>query len=244
MAEESKGRRAAEISARTVSAGAGATVGAVVAGPLGAIAGAVFQEALNEVAPRLIRAVIQRREERAAQVIAVGSVSAGVGINRFSETIESSPELLALLSETVQAAMETPLEAKIYALGLCLARGVEDDTKIDAERLRVRGLARIETQEAQLMALINQPQPVERGTWLGWSRGEILQRLPGYADVLDASMALLVAEGIAADAGTGGFGGGGTGQEQWILTNFGRDCLRLLQALTPPGEMQRTGQQL
>ncbi|MFJ3976044.1 hypothetical protein [Streptomyces sp. NPDC090021] len=242
MTNEPVGQRAANISARTASASAGAIVGAVVGGPVGAALGAGIQEALNEVAPRLIKTLIRRREERAAQVIAVGAISAGQGIDRFSETIEGSPELLALLSETVQAAMETPLEAKIHALGLCLARGVEDDTRVDAERLRVRGLARVETQEAKLMALINQPQPDARATWLGWSRGEILERLPGYADVLDASMALLVAEGIAADAGVGGYGGGGTGQEQWILTSFGRDCLRLLEALavgdTRPGTEQ------
>ncbi|MGW3447368.1 hypothetical protein [Streptomyces sp. NPDC001076] len=213
-------------------------MGTAVAGPVGALAGAaggaLLQEAINEVVPRLAEAVNRRRHERAAQVIAVGAATSNAGLDRFTETIESSDELLALLSETVQAAMETSLSAKVHALGRCLAHGVDDDTRIDAERLRVRGLARIETQEAKIMAVIDQPQPAGgRDPWLGWNRAEILDHLPGYTAVLDASMALLVAEGLAADAGVGGFGGGGPGREQWNLTDFGRDCLRLLQAVTP-----------
>ncbi|WP_329545548.1 hypothetical protein OG548_14315 [Streptomyces sp. NBC_01356] len=243
MTEESKGQKAAEISARTASASAAVVIGSLVAGPVGELAGVAVQEALNEVAPRLIGAIFRRREERAAQVIAVGAASAGTGIDRFSETIESSPELLALLSETVQAAMDTPLEAKIYALGLCLARGVEDDTRVDAERLRVRGLARIETQEAKLMALINQPRARDGAEpQVGWGRRGIAEHLPGFADVLDASMALLVAEGLAADAALGEAFGGGPGREHWALTDFGRDCLRLLQAVAP-SDIPRTDQQ-
>ncbi|MGW1785758.1 hypothetical protein ACWCQQ_42780 [Streptomyces sp. NPDC002143] len=199
--------------------------------------GALLQETLNEAAARLIKAIVQRREEQAAQVIAVGAATCGTDLDRFSHTIEDSPELLALLSETVQAAMQTSLEDKVVALGRCLANGVEDDTRIDAERLRVRGLARIETQEAKIMAVLGQLQnPDGRSPWAGWNRAEILARLPGYIDVLDASMALLVAEGLAIDAGVGGYGGGGPGREQWNLTDFGRNCLRLLQAVTPTGQ--------
>lgn len=209
-----------------------------MAGPVGALAGAaggaLLQEAINEVVARLADSVVRRRNERAAEVIAVGAATSNTSLDRFTETIESNDDLLALLSATVQAAMETSLDDKIHALGLCLAHGVDDDTRIDAERLRVRGLARIETQEAKIMAVINQPRPsAGRDPWLGWNRAEILRHLPQYTDVLDACMALLVAEGLAADAGVGGYGGGGPGREQWNLTDFGRDCLRLLQSVTP-----------
>jgi hypothetical protein len=240
VTEESKGRQAAELAVRLSTGAGAAAVGGAVAGPVGAVLGAVAQEAVNEAAQRLIRLIIKRREERAAQVMAVGAEVSNASMDRFSETIESSPELLALLAETVQAAMETSLEAKIYALGRCLANGVQDDTTVDAERLRVRGLARIEAQEAKLMALLNEAIPLrladpERGIpenarWLGWPRVEILGHLPGFTSVLDASIALLVAEGLAIDAGVGAYGGGGPGREQWILTDFGKDCLRLLQS--------------
>ncbi|MEU0647833.1 hypothetical protein [Streptomyces umbrinus] len=238
MTEESNGRKAAAIATRLGSAGVGAGVGLFVAGPFGAVGGALLQEALNEYAPRLIDAVDRRRSQAVAQVVAVGANTADMDLDRFSDAIEGSPELLSLLAETVQAAMETPLEAKIYALGVCLGTGVEDDTRDDAARLRVRGLARIEPQEAKLMALLDQPNPNGRDPWLGWNRDEILEHLPGLAEALDACMALLVAEGLATDAGVGGYGGGGPGREQWNLTDFGRECLRLLQALTPTPEPQ------
>jgi len=236
VTEESTGRKAAEIATRLGTAAAGASLGLAVAGPLGAIGGALLQEALSQAGPRLMDAVNRRRSQAAAQVIAVGADTAGMGLDTFSDTIESSAELLALLAETVQAAMETPLEAKIYALGVCLGTGVEDDTRVDAARLRVRGLARIEPQEAKLMALLDQPNPNGRDPWLGWNRAEILERLPGLSEALDACIALLVAEGLATDRGLGAWGGGGPGKEQWILTAFGTECLRLLQALTPASE--------
>ncbi|MGP4051671.1 hypothetical protein [Streptomyces sp. 2A115] len=198
---------------------------------------------ISETARRLIGLIVRRREEQAAQVLVVAADIANASIDRFSETIETSPELLALLSETVQAAMETSLEAKIYALGRCLASGVQDDTKVDAERIRVRALARIEAQEVKLMALLNgqprlRPADTQRdipgnGRWQGWPRTEILGQLPGFDDVLDASIALLVAEGLAVDGAIGVFGGGGPDKEQWILTGFGKGCLRLLQSVTP-----------
>lgn len=235
MTEESTGQKAAAIATRLGSTGVGAGVGLVVAGPLGAVGGALLQEAINEYGPRLIDAVNRRRSQTAAQVIAVGADTAGMGLDRFSNAIENSPELLSLLAETVQAAMETPLEAKIYALGVCLGTGVGDDTRIDAERLRVRGLARIEPQEAKLMALLDQPDPNGRDHWVGWNREEILEYLPGLDEALDACIALLIAEGLATDASAGGFGGGAP---QWKLTAFGKDCLRLLQAISPTTEPQ------
>ena len=210
----------------------------LVDGPLGAVGGALLQEAINEYVPRLIKALNRRRSQAAAEVVAVGAHTAGMDLDRFSDAIESSPELLSLLAETVQAAMETPLAAKIYALGVCLGAGVGDGTQVDTARLRVRGLARIEPQEAKLMALLDQPNPNGRDPRLGWNRDEILGHIPGLAEALDACMALLVAEGLAADAGVGGFGGGGPGREQWNLTAFGRECLQLLQALTPAAEPQ------
>lgn len=246
MAEESKGRQAAEIAVRLSTGAGAAVVGGAIAGPAGAALGAMAQEAVNEAAQRLIALVVRRREERAAQVMTVGAEASNATIDRFAATIESSPELLALLAETVQAAMETSLEAKIYALGCCLAAGVQDDARVDAERLRVRGLARIESQEVKLMALLDERAPrrradpdrgtPENGRWIGWPRVEILELLPGFAGVLDASIALLVAEGLATDAGVGIWGGGGPGREQWVLTDFGKDCLRLLQSVAPSGD--------
>ncbi|WP_405525869.1 hypothetical protein OG426_26030 [Streptomyces canus] len=242
MTEDSTGQKAAEVALKTATS-VGAVAGGLAGGPPGALAGVAAKEVLDAAGSRLIEKIWERRRERAAQVMAVGAAQSNASIDRFSETIESSPELLALLSETVQAAMETPLESKIYALGGCLGRGVRDGTRVDAERLRVRGLARIENPEVELMALLDeepgfipadeQNEGTEPTRWLGWRRSEILEALPGFVDVLDACIARLMAEGLAIDAGVGTWGGGGVGREQWALTAFGKDCLRLLQAVTP-----------
>ncbi|MFJ2101505.1 hypothetical protein ACIOHR_30530 [Streptomyces anulatus] len=238
MTEETTGRKAAAISARLGSAVVGAGIGTIVAGPVGAVGGAFLQEALNEFGPRLIDAINRRRSQTTAQVIAVGADTAGMSLEQFSDRVESSPELLSLLAETVQAAMETPLAEKIHALGVALGAGAQDHTQVETARLHVRGLARIEPQEAKIMALLDQPNPNGRDQWLGWNRAEILEARPELLGALDPCMALLVAEGLATDAGVAGFGGGGPGREQWILTVFGRECLRLLQALTPTTEPQ------
>ncbi|MEZ0095968.1 hypothetical protein [Streptacidiphilus sp. EB129] len=238
MTEDSKSLRAAELGMKVTTGAAAAAVS--LAGPAGAVAGAIGKELVDAAGTRLFEMIRQRREDRAVQVLAIGAAEAQASIDRFSETIESSPELLSLLAATVQAAMETPLEAKIRALGRCLGRGVKDDTRVDAETLRVRGLARIDVPEAKLMELLAEqpgwmPMDPQSGVtsptrWLGWRRDEILDNLPGFANVLDASISRLVAEGLALDAGVGTWGGGGPGREQWKLTAFGLDCLRLLNA--------------
>ncbi|MFF0087362.1 hypothetical protein ACFYR1_48130 [Streptomyces canus] len=187
MTEGSKGQKAAEVVLKTATS-AGAVAGGMAGGPPGALVGVAAKEMLDAAGSRLIEKIWERRQERATQVMAVGAGQSNVSIDRFSQTIESSPELLALLSETVQAAMESPLEAKIHALGGCLGRGVRDGTRVDAERLRVRGLARIDSPEVELMGLLDEEpgfipaaernEGTEPKRWRGWRRTEILEELP------------------------------------------------------------------
>lgn len=229
MSDETKGSVALRVATALAAAGA-----AAAGGPVGALVGA----GMKEVVDALFDTIYRRRLERATRMIEIGVQASGAAVDRFSETIEDSPALLALLAATVEAAMETPLEEKVYALGGCLGRAAADQARVDAEMLRVRGLARIDNAEVKLMALLSEQPgwiPKEHGEsrepkrWLGWRREEILQRLPGFAGVLDASLARLVAEGLAFNAGLGTWASA-AGQEQWALTDFGHDCLHLLEA--------------
>ncbi|MFJ4407237.1 hypothetical protein [Streptomyces sp. NPDC088910] len=241
MAEDSKGpNRAADGAGIVVRAAT--SVGAAVAGAtIGLDAGAAAlaaKEAVDVASGRLIGLIMRHREERASRVLVTGSVAADIELDRFVSSIESSPQLLALMAESVQAAMDTPLEAKIRALGGCLGRGVRDETKVDEERLRVRGLARVDEPEVKLMELLEQEPPAmpargggsEGRRWPGWRRPELLTELPGFAAVLDASIARLTSEGLALDDGIGRVGADDGFREMWILTDFGKDSLQLLRA--------------
>ncbi len=228
MTDETKGSLALRVGTGLAAAAAS------TAGPVGALVGA----GAKEVVDGLFDVINRRRHERASRLIEISAQASGAAVDRFSETIEASPALLALLAATVQAAMETPLEEKVYALGGCLGRAVSDEARVDAEMLLVRGLARIDNAEVKLMALLSEPpgwipkEPGDTGKparWKGWRREEILQRLPGFADVLDASLARLIAEGHAFNAGLGTWASA-AGQEQWKLTDFGLECLHLLEA--------------
>lgn len=227
MSDETKGFVALRVATGLAAAAAG------VHSPVGALVGAAGKEVVDA-----LFGTITRHRERAIRLIEISVQESGAAVDRFAETMEDSPELLALLAATVQAAMETPLEEKVYALGGCLGRAVADEAKVDAEMLRVRGLARIDNAEVKLMALLSEVPgwiPKEHGEageprrWRGWRREDILQRLPGFAGVLDASLARLIAEGLALNAGRGTWANA-EGHEQWALTDFGLDCLRLLEA--------------
>ena len=214
-----------------------ATVG--MFNPVAGMALGALKEYLDAPVLGLIERERARREERAARALQAGSEEAHQSLDHLVQTIETSPDLLALMSETVQAAMETPLAEKVVALGRCLGRGVRDEAVVDAERLRVRGLAGIEAPEVKLLeVLAKETHPTPEGwhqeRFPGWRHPEILAELPGFTKVLDASIARLVAEGIITDDGIGRLAmNDDDPREMWILTDFGRDCLSLLRAVSP-----------
>ncbi len=194
---------------------------------------------------RLIENERARRSERALQALEAGVEEANRSLDRLVHSIETSPELLALMSETVKAAMETPLQEKITALGRCLGRGVRDEATVDAERLRVRGLAGIEAPEVKLLEVLagetrTMPEGGVQDRWPGWRRPEILQELPGFSGALDASIARLTAEGIIRDDGLGRIPHDDGFVEMWVVTEFGTDCLSLLRAVSsgPSGDVE------
>ncbi|MFE9905359.1 hypothetical protein [Streptomyces achromogenes] len=239
------GREPNEETGSSVEAGVKATTGLIVAAvgtynPVAGMALGALKEYVDAPVVRLIEEERARRAERAERALQSGAEEAQQPLDRLVQTIETSPELLALMAETVQAAMQTPLPDKITALGRCLGRGVRDEAMVDAERLRVRGLAGIEAPEVKLLEVLNKetyptPEGWTQDRWPGWRRPEILIELPGFAKVLDASIARLTAEGIVKDEGIGRFGGDDhNAREMWILTDFGRDCLSLLLAVSQP----------
>ncbi|MFE6269283.1 hypothetical protein ACFVQ9_10920 [Streptomyces goshikiensis] len=229
-----KQRTSTEVAVQATTTTITGVVGAVH--PVAGIAAAAVKEFADPHLVRLFEKVRQDRGERSARVLTTGADEANVSLDRLVHTIESSPDLLALMAETVEAAANTPLDAKVIALGRCLGRGVRDDTAVDAERLRVRGLAGIEGPEVKLMELLDtgtHPMREDGSLWPGWRRPEILDSLPGFASSLDASIARLTAEGLVVDDGIGRFPGDDGYREMWILTSFGKDCLALLRAVAP-----------
>ena len=236
---------AREIGSRSsVEAGVKATTGVIVAtvgmfNPVAGVALGALKEYVDAPVLGLIERERARREERATRALQAGSEEAQQSLNRLVQTIETSPDLLALMSETVQAAMETPLAEKIVALGRCLGRGARDEASVDAERLRVRGLAGIESPEVKLLEVLAKethqtPEGWHQERFPGWRHPEILTELPGFAKVLDASIARLAAQGIIKDDGIVRVAmSEDDPTEMWILTDFGRDCLSLLRAVSP-----------
>ncbi|WP_158717791.1 hypothetical protein [Streptomyces sp. NRRL F-2664] len=244
MGHEASETRAGSSAESGVKAATGAIVAVVgAANPIAGIALGALKEFVDAPLLRLVEMDRARRAERGRQALAASSREAGQSLDRLVQTIETSSDLLTLMSETVQSAMATPLDEKIIALGRCLGRGVRDETTVDAERLRVRGLASIEPPEVKLLEVISrQTYPAPTG-WAqdrlpGWRRPEILNELPGFAMALDASIARLTAEGLVIDDGIGRLPGDDApdAREMWVLTDFGRDCLALLRAVSPIGE--------
>ncbi|MFC9632091.1 hypothetical protein ACFTY8_23100 [Streptomyces mirabilis] len=224
----------------SIKAVTGALVGAVGAvNPIAGIAVGVAKEFADPYVVRAFDKIRSVREQRAINALSVGSNEAELPLDRMVHTIETNPELLNLMSETVQAAMQTPLASKIVALGKCLGRGVRDETTVDAEFIYVRGLAEIEAPEVKVMEVLDQPtkpapQDYAQPSWPGWRRPEILDDLPGFTATLDASLARLTAAGMIKDDGIGRLPPDEDSEkEMWILTDFGKRCLSLLRAVSP-----------
>ncbi|MEU4953924.1 hypothetical protein [Streptomyces lavendulae] len=236
-ASEARTGSSAESGVKAATGAVVAVVGAV--NPIAGIALGALKEFVDAPLLRLIEMDRARRAERGRQALAASSQEAGQSLDRIVQTIETSSDLLTLMSETVQSAMATPLDEKIIALGRCLGRGVRDETKVDAERLRVRGLASIEPPEVKLLEVISRETYPAPAGWAqerlpGWRRPEILNELPGFGTALDASIARLTAEGLVLDDGIGRLPGDDApdAREMWVLTDFGRDCFSLLRAVS------------
>ena len=233
--EQTAGGVAASVAASAV----GATAGLIMAGPAGAATGTlaapVLQALINFLGLRF-----ERARHKAVRVLADAAAQNGVSEDQLIGMAEGSSQKTELAAEVINAAARSTTEQKLKALAMALARGVQGDDNIAAqERITVAALADLEPLHISVMTcLLSQPPTFSsEEEWqemmrnppdgaYGWLPGEMVDKLPETAPVIDAVFAALDRHGLVIDTAIGTIGY----KARYAVTGFGRRCLNWLKA--------------
>ncbi|MDK3258099.1 hypothetical protein [Blastococcus capsensis] len=185
------------------------------------------------VVDRFVGVVRRHRQERAGRMLAVAAEVLG-GLDILEERTTADDERVELLGRILEAAVRTPLEEKIRALGRVLGEGLSQDGDVSEAMVLATALADIEAPHvAVLQLLYEQPGPpaellragIDRAT--GWEATAVAAALPNLGDVVDGLLAVLGGRGLLKDSGGVPYPGG-VGPAVWVATDLGRRCLFLL----------------
>jgi hypothetical protein len=216
----------------------------MVAGP----GGALIAGSAAAVVQHVVREEMNRRFQRAANVVQIAATEAQMTPEELFERVRADDRLLELAASVIAAAAETALQAKIRALGQALARGTlaTDDATIDQERFMVGTLAALEAPHVRVLTQIKRhyrgygQRTTSDGTHQahGWTFEALAARQPGLRQMLRPILSALTANALIFDTAIGTWDYTVGKSERWIITNYGRRVLDLLesQAFEEPGK--------
>jgi hypothetical protein len=208
---------------RAAAAAAGAALGSVIAGPVGAIAGAWLGPKLEP----LVRGVWAELSEKARQHqtdVLFWAIRNGVPVDAMEERINASERTQLLTGFALSAASRTAWEDKVRTLGRSLAFGLlaEDNAKIDTEQMIIVAITDIESPQLAMLELLvawrpgrNVAEPLISGpldlpdeshswnadgswhvVWREWPRELITQARPNLAPLAPSLLGTLQRHGL------------------------------------------------
>jgi hypothetical protein len=138
-----------------VSGVAAALAGLVIAGPFGAVSGAIAGPIAKASLYDLVSRIGRRREARVEFVIKVAAEAVSVPASTLIERMESAPEQEALLIRTLQAAQDEAATEHLVALALSLAKAntsAYSEAQLTWETAFVRAVADCDVAHVKLLA--------------------------------------------------------------------------------------------
>lgn len=177
---------------RATAAGAGAAIGAIIAGPAGVVVGAAMAPLLEPWAVRLWEELSADGRRRADEALAAACEALDCEPDELGERMMESERTRLQAGIAVSAAAKTVWPAKVRVLGRALASDLlaEDEATVDTEMLILAAMAEIEAPDLSLLELLGcrvPPQVVgqaeiahprlnEHGIFLprhGWTQVEV-----------------------------------------------------------------------
>jgi hypothetical protein len=220
-------------------AGSGSVGGALVGLALGGPGGAVVGAAVEPMLELIVSETLARRRDRGQRALAVAAAEAAMTPEELLQRIVRDERLLDLAAAVVAAASETMVEAKIRTLGRALAKGARasDDAVVDEQRFLVDTLADLEAPHIRVLHQLSvehegygSPRKPDGGRRAyGWSTGDLSDELPGMALVLRPVLRALAGRELVRDTAVGTRDYVPGEAERWVVTNFGMQCLVMLE---------------
>jgi hypothetical protein len=222
-----------QLAARTAVELGAAGVGALLAGPLGATAGAILVAGIKPAVELL--AVREARGVRNIQELMKAIMeTTGVPLEDLATWVKSEDGRFALVTRAFQSAYDTLSDQKVRALAAVLRESLNDDAKLDIAGLIVAALSDLESPHIRVLdAMIRGPRsPGETEDQYPpgvWGLYGLRIRFRNLVSGLTSIMAVLEREAMVNGKGLAGTDPL-TGQPDpvWSVTDFGRSCHRYL----------------
>jgi hypothetical protein len=205
----------------------GALIGLAFLGPGGALVGAAAAPILAPGIQAFVRRALTFNAERTTRALDGAAHEAGISVGELLEWAGTNERRALFTAEVIAAAQATLLDAHIRVLSKVLADGIRDDAVVDTDMLLVRTLADIEKPHLQVLQQVAQDRTGEPVDLKGWQAGDLVGVLPHVALVLDPVLAVLSRHGLIDDETRGTYDR--PHEQRWVLTGYGRRCLKLLE---------------
>jgi len=209
---------------------ASAALGLAIAGPVGAVVGAIVGPSI----PEFIK-TLEERQRRAGQsadrMLSWTAELTGMSPAELHTWAVHDDERLGLLAATVQAALATLDQAKLRTLAHVLSEAVEDDAKLDLSALMTRTLGDLEPPHIRVLrAMCKETSPLPAsGESLAegaWMLSTLEQRFPHLSGGLLPIMATLNRHALVHEGLAGGVEG--AIDPAWSATEYGVRLLAYL----------------
>jgi len=222
---------------------AGTAAGFVVAGPPGAILGAVAQPLVNQALVVLQRKMGELRSRRAAFLIAWVAADAHLSSEELLSRLQEDARKEELFLRVMRAAETTASGEKLVALALSLQRGAraESDDDLAWEVTFVRAIDDLDAVHFRFLRVFEQssnelglgdggtefegkPSAVNATQW------KLIDEHLGLGGMVESRLATLERHGLVrASTTAGGLSATlGEGNLSWTITDFGRSVLERL----------------
>lgn len=178
--------------------------------------------------PEGLQRLLFRGVERQRALTDEATSWSGIDLDELITRAMADEHRVELLARALEGAQHSADERQARALGRVLADGMRDDAVVDESRKVVSTLSRLDPSDVRVLALMGDGRPWKkrRPEKNGQGSSVVSELLPTLSPVIDAIFAVLTTQGVISDEATG-LSAVGT---SWSITEFGRLCLRWLEA--------------
>jgi len=166
------------------AAGVGSLAGLGIAGPPGAIVGAVGIQTALELTGQLWEQIGHRRRLNATVPIAYVAAELHQPLDEVTERLAYDPALGPITATVLLGAASTQRHDKLWALGRVLANVVQDQARVDEEQFIASALNAIEAPHIRLLDHLERRQAANSGQLVSQYSFELAQLGTAFNSVL------------------------------------------------------------
>lgn len=210
------------------------TVGAFVGGPVGPLVAAAAAPVIEYV----VKVGNDKYVEGAQAVFAAAAHAVGRPLESLPAYLDEDDRRLDVAVTAVRAALNTLERQTLDGLARVLAYGLTNDSKLEMARLYLGAMRELGPPHIRVLHhLVHATEDIHG--WVGVRQSQLHSQFPGLIHGLDAIVAMLVREGLAAETRIDGGDLTGGSDPGWSASDFGEATYAWFQTVTGSGPERR-----